>query len=388
MPSVCAFREYTNDSSHYPLIHSSPPKNHAASTDDDGEFVDVDSELPARGSLGSPKLKGTKWPGMALFDAAPEDLKRKRNQRKDGSVLKKLERNATLVQPTETVHSAGGTVLKHRHMDNLEDDSPVEGEEAVHEPTPKKRKTGGPRTRRQTSDSSNLPSEKPRRQRPQTPIKRSGSPASKKSRTNLPTSPAERPSGDFQLTFRKVDRKKKKKATFTIFEDSSPPSGVDGSYEDVPSAYVDTSSIRPQLAFRPMPFFGDSTEPYDPFKALRDQLPPTMPGFSELGQGKENYPEPHNDVHLGQHTKATANPLFFHGGVRQAMDAGYAHENQFGVPVTLQTNPFRAANTFLPIKNPLMVSMQQLNQSRATQEEFGFDSAPSQHPRKLFTPRI
>lgn len=84
------------------------------------------------------KLKGTIWPGMALFDAATSEMKKKRNQKKDGSVLRKMERLATLVQPFEAVYSPTGELRKERHIDDLEDTSSlIEGET----PIPKSRQT-------------------------------------------------------------------------------------------------------------------------------------------------------------------------------------------------------------------------------------------------------
>ncbi|EHY52192.1 hypothetical protein HRR83_003245 [Exophiala dermatitidis] len=75
------------------------------------------------------KLKGTVWPGMDLFDAASDDMKRKRNQKKDGSVLRRMERLSALVEPREVVYSPGGHVKKARHIDDLEDDSSlIDGE--------------------------------------------------------------------------------------------------------------------------------------------------------------------------------------------------------------------------------------------------------------------
>lgn len=58
------------------------------------------------------KLKGVLWPGMDLFDSATLDQKKKRNQRKDGSVVKRLERDSTVVEATEFVWSPLGNLKK------------------------------------------------------------------------------------------------------------------------------------------------------------------------------------------------------------------------------------------------------------------------------------
>lgn len=49
------------------------------------------------------RLKGPSWPGMDIFDSASEDMKRKRNQRKDHSVLQKMRHDSISVEPLESV---------------------------------------------------------------------------------------------------------------------------------------------------------------------------------------------------------------------------------------------------------------------------------------------
>lgn len=82
---------------------------------------------------------------MDLFDAATQEMQQKRNQKKDASVLRRMERLAGLVEPTEVVYSPGGeSVLKARHIDDLEDASSlIEGETPVpkvKQPRSRKRK--------------------------------------------------------------------------------------------------------------------------------------------------------------------------------------------------------------------------------------------------------
>ncbi|OQV05461.1 hypothetical protein CLAIMM_10195 [Cladophialophora immunda] len=90
------------------------------------------------------KLKGTVWPGMDLFDAATQEMQQKRNQKKDASVLRRMETLAALVEPTEVVYSPRGTnILKARHIDDLEDASSLVEEET---PIPKIKQP--PRTRK------------------------------------------------------------------------------------------------------------------------------------------------------------------------------------------------------------------------------------------------
>ena len=80
---------------------------------------------------------------MDLFDAATQEMQQKRNQKKDASVLRRMEKLAGLVEATEVVYSRDGdNVLKARHIDDLEDASSlIEGET----PVPKSKQ---PRTRK------------------------------------------------------------------------------------------------------------------------------------------------------------------------------------------------------------------------------------------------
>ncbi|KKK17605.1 hypothetical protein ARAM_003231 [Aspergillus rambellii] len=84
------------------------------------------------------RLKGVLWPGMDIFDSATEQMKRKRNQKKDESILKMMERTSMRVEPTELVFSPTGVLRKQRVISgNVEDSSPLKGET----PIPKKRAT-------------------------------------------------------------------------------------------------------------------------------------------------------------------------------------------------------------------------------------------------------
>lgn len=88
------------------------------------------------------RLKGVLWPGMDIFDAATQQMRRKRNQKKDGTILKQMETTSRLVEPTEQIFSITGALLKERVISgNVEDDSPLEGET----PIPKKGQLRGKR---------------------------------------------------------------------------------------------------------------------------------------------------------------------------------------------------------------------------------------------------
>ena len=62
------------------------------------------------------KLKGVTWPGMGLFDSATEMQKRKRNQRKDKSILRRMEITSAGVEPTEFIWTEGGEFQRTRDI--------------------------------------------------------------------------------------------------------------------------------------------------------------------------------------------------------------------------------------------------------------------------------
>ncbi|KAK3334996.1 hypothetical protein B0H65DRAFT_446680 [Neurospora tetraspora] len=72
------------------------------------EFDDDDDE--------SSKLKGIRYPGMGLFDSANEQQKRKRNQRKDESVLKLMEEASTTIEQKEYIYSEDWTLQRERDV--------------------------------------------------------------------------------------------------------------------------------------------------------------------------------------------------------------------------------------------------------------------------------
>lgn len=84
------------------------------------------------------RLKGILWPGMDIFDSATHQMRRKRNQKKDGTVLRLMEITSLLTEPTEKIFSPEGDLLKNREITgNVDEDSPLKGET----PVPKQRRS-------------------------------------------------------------------------------------------------------------------------------------------------------------------------------------------------------------------------------------------------------
>lgn len=64
----------------------------------------------------SAKLKGILWPGMDLFDSATAEMRRMRNQRKDGSILESMMAASADVEPTEVSYHADGAFRTARDI--------------------------------------------------------------------------------------------------------------------------------------------------------------------------------------------------------------------------------------------------------------------------------
>lgn len=63
------------------------------------------SQEPSEDYDGMLRLKGTCWPGMNLFDAANQEMKRMRNQRKDKSVIDQMEAFSATISRDEYVYN-------------------------------------------------------------------------------------------------------------------------------------------------------------------------------------------------------------------------------------------------------------------------------------------
>jgi hypothetical protein len=72
------------------------------------------SETAERQDVDNSKLKGVLWPGMSIFDSATPTARRRRNQKKDASILEQLEASSLDVEPTEHIWTPGGDLKKER----------------------------------------------------------------------------------------------------------------------------------------------------------------------------------------------------------------------------------------------------------------------------------
>jgi hypothetical protein len=101
--------------------------------------IDDDPAEPAEDTMAvseSTKLKGVYWPGMDIFDSATPEMRRKRNQKKDISVVAQLELNSQEVEPTELIFTPRGSFKRQRRMSNSEYDDEEEVEIKMESPQP------------------------------------------------------------------------------------------------------------------------------------------------------------------------------------------------------------------------------------------------------------
>ena len=83
------------------------------------------------------KLKGPQWPGMALFDSASPRTQRKRNQKKEVTVLGQMEQDSLEIEQVEKIYFPDGSLKKERVITGVvESSSPAK----TQSPKPKRRR--------------------------------------------------------------------------------------------------------------------------------------------------------------------------------------------------------------------------------------------------------
>ena len=77
----------------------------------------------------STQPKGPQWPGMAMFDSASPETQRKRNQKKEFTVLGQMEQDSLDIQQVEQIYFPDGSLKKERPITgNVESSSPVKAQ--------------------------------------------------------------------------------------------------------------------------------------------------------------------------------------------------------------------------------------------------------------------
>ncbi|KAI9814852.1 MAG: hypothetical protein M1832_005654 [Thelocarpon impressellum] len=107
------------------------PSSLSAPTADDDMDVDFAGGVKKGGA--EAQLKGVCWPGMAIFDSATPEMKKKRNQKKDVSLALQLEICSTQVEATEQMFGTDGALKMERPISRLLEDSPTKTEPSLFE---------------------------------------------------------------------------------------------------------------------------------------------------------------------------------------------------------------------------------------------------------------
>ncbi|EXJ79194.1 hypothetical protein A1O3_08695 [Capronia epimyces CBS 606.96] len=325
------------------------------------------------------KLKGTVWPGMDLFDAASDEMKRKRNQKKDGSVLRRMERLSALVEPREVVYSPGGRVKKARHIDDLEDASSlVDGESP-----PLKMKQVRCRKRQPLADrDTNAPRLVKR--------KAKGNPAKKQTELPfmhglppLPYLPSSSTGDSYALGSRFLGTEdddddddfkptigdlssRKRPAHFTIFNDGSPGYTADTFTEEGrnqlhASHQAYSRSARPSLAVVSAPWLQPQ---YQPAWQYTNPYPPFRPSHREYQGGYDTMDAKEDIPSLPEPTPEfrgpSTNPLAWKSPDRDVTAPVLPSESPFSSFFGLFPGGMSCDDPFVSTKNPLTAALEHL----------------------------
>jgi hypothetical protein len=142
--SRASSRSYTNPDYETSSEYSDPserrryryaPADSCAVEDDPAEAVEDPMAVSE-----STKLKGVYWPGMDLFDSATLEMRRKRNQKKDVSVVAQLELNSQEVEAMELIFTPQGSFKRQRRISNSENDDEDEVDIKMESPQPARRR--------------------------------------------------------------------------------------------------------------------------------------------------------------------------------------------------------------------------------------------------------
>ncbi|GIK04221.1 hypothetical protein Aspvir_008300 [Aspergillus viridinutans] len=334
---------------------------------DDDPFVDDNGSFDYLRLVGGDKervdemtrLKGVLWPGMDIFDSATEQMRRKRNQKKDESILKMMEMTSMCVEPTELVFSPTGILRKQRVISgNVEDSSPLKGET----PIPKRRATRPKRALSQVD--SNVPRgldrKRSKKAAKRTAIRRedglvrydsqpSGNPGAQlpyKYGVNLHSSYGDE-TEEFSLTVNGLDSRAR--TGFTVFHDES---SQHISTYDEPYLRFGVSSPSRETLFR-----RGATAERGVNRFSENKAPLPSGRLAHASAEKENI-----DPMLDAHSRGKS-PLLWQSSIRlqHAGDTGYAPQYFFEGAQSNGLSPFESHGFYAGYTfNPLVISAPKL----------------------------
>jgi hypothetical protein len=137
--SRASSRSYTNPDYETSSEYSDPSERRYRYNAADSCAIEDDPAEPVVDPMAvseSTKLKGVYWPGMDIFDSATPEMRRKRNQKKDSSVVEQLELNSQEVDATELIFTPRGSFKRQRRISSAEYDDEDEVEIKTESPRP------------------------------------------------------------------------------------------------------------------------------------------------------------------------------------------------------------------------------------------------------------
>ncbi|KKZ65818.1 hypothetical protein EMCG_01203 [[Emmonsia] crescens] len=361
---------------------------------------DDDEESPTKREEAT-RLKGILWPGMDIFDSATEQMRKKRNQKKDISILKQMEKTSENVEATELVFSPGGTLRRERPISGeVDDSSPLTGE------TPIPKRVPRPRRRPLAQSSTNLFNLRGQRRKiTKADRRRHTDSLEELSRQALPLldgSPTSRPlqyfgnhyaagDEDFKLTF--TDYEQKPRRGFAIFSENKEQ--VQSAFRNAMSREEDTATnaanvgrdVKPSLGtftgsrslFHPSG--ASSNYQFHTSKSYTHTRPPAM---LEYTVGKENVEPIMNsdgrvdiDAGYGNWTGQQAveegrySAHYFYGSGSQQSFGAFAENEAFGYscnPLSFsysQTQPCDGLNDATPRSHDTIAAHEKAKKSGA-----------------------
>lgn len=303
---------------------------------------------------------------MDLFDAASLEAKRKRNQKKDGSVLKQMEMTSELIEPYEVIYSSGGTKIKERFIDgNVDSSSPLRGETPVPKPqVSKKRQPLAPVNGNTSRIARSRAKAKSSKARTMAEIRSTAKP-SKLSQTAAPSSsvedllestprysPAADETFDFGMATNKISDRNPI-SSFTVYRDEGIPKsqthrlGAHNPFNAVPNqiyparphlSVIDAAWLQPQNQYpqhtqrgNPYMAYTNNGRAYPEFQQqqrsayVKQESPVGFPFTQSFPAGRLNWPQPVNPY--PNPFPASADPNYnncFGGFSDQELNFGYA----------------------------------------------------------------
>jgi hypothetical protein len=342
-------------------LPSSPPVRQTRDVEPKVEEVDTTKVTPNNYS----KLKGIIYPGMDLFDAATPDEARRRNQKKDVSIVKNLENRSKLVQPTETVYGGDWDMKKQRHIDELEDNSSlIEGETPITNPKAKPRSRK--RAPRLVKTKVKVRTRSPRRAIPGQHVIPAivRIPSSTALNLNMHTSysPTAEENAEFQYAVRNMPHRKRP-GNFAIYTEGGPTAFTPG-LSAYPGQHMAMNSAYTSQRLFPPPNPGwiqPQNQAQNPLcMSTNAGHRPMQPNyFDYLDIGKENIPPMEN---------MAGNPLSWRSAVPEGSAGSSTSESSLGSQHGYSgyfTNPSDLADPFGYQRNPLADAVEHFTSTQA-----------------------